>query len=105
MGVKFLVLLGVVLASLVFQDVAFARELTEANNEDEGKNMKQGGMTELKDEKWGGGYNGGYGYGGGYGGGYGKPGYGGGYGGGYRPKYGRGYRSGYGYGGGHGGWN
>ncbi|KAI4975354.1 hypothetical protein ZWY2020_048961 [Hordeum vulgare] len=69
MAVKSLVLLGVVLASLLLlsEDVADARELTDAKESEE-KNVKPTrgpGLT--KDEKWGGGnkHDGGYGNGGG----------------------------------------
>ncbi|KAF0918642.1 hypothetical protein E2562_025576 [Oryza meyeriana var. granulata] len=80
MALKNFLLLGIFLAALLifFQDVAHARELTEAN-ESEGKNIKPTGGPRVNDQKWGGGYyhDGGYGYGGGYGRGYGRPGYGG----------------------------
>uniref|UniRef100_A0A0E0LB04 Glycine rich protein n=1 Tax=Oryza punctata TaxID=4537 RepID=A0A0E0LB04_ORYPU len=113
MASKSLLLLGVVIASLllVSQEVAAARELTEAN-EDKGNNMKPEVAHGPEDAKlahhadgygqggsYGNGYGSGYGgrNGGGYGGGYG--GYGGGYGGGGYP--GGGYYGG----GGGGGWH
>ncbi|CAN6201688.1 unnamed protein product [Urochloa humidicola] len=133
MAFKWLLLLGIVLASLllVTQDVVAAAtdRLNDKANESDGKKTKPTGRDGTNEEKMehghgyygggGGGYGGGYG-GGGYGGGYGGytpghgwygggyghyPGHGGGYGGGYGdyPNHSGGYGDGYGHYPGHGG--
>ncbi|TVU11446.1 hypothetical protein EJB05_45032 [Eragrostis curvula] len=121
MVVKSLLILGVILASMLLlrQDMAYARELTEANDSDGGPGPKdekvfggyRGGYLPEYGRGYGPRYSGGYGvprygvgygvprYGGSYGiprygGGFGQPWYGGGYG--HQPGVGRFYRGGYG---------
>ncbi|TVU01100.1 hypothetical protein EJB05_53458 [Eragrostis curvula] len=103
MAVKSIILFGVVLASvlLIFLDVAYARELSDANGS-VGRNVEPATRSPgLNDEKWfiigAGGRDGQPNYGAGYSGGY-LPGYGPGYGPLYGGRYGSpGYPGVYGY--------